>query len=101
MQYHGISGITPNVSTVVEYIANTAIAVKLTSIPPEISTIIAATAKIPITTEARKRSVNVVTDKKSGSEKVAKRQNATITTATNVSFFVARLFQKNIFMMPT
>ena len=34
MKYHGMFGITANVSTVVEYIANTAMAVKLTSIPP-------------------------------------------------------------------
>ena len=100
MKYHGMSGITAKVNTVVEYMANTAMAVKLTSIPPEINTIIAATARMPMTTDARIRSVSVVTDKKSGSEKVARIQNAMITTATNVSFFVARAFKEGMFMMP-
>jgi hypothetical protein len=42
IRYHGMSGQTASENVVVMYIADTATAVKLTSIPPEISTSIAA-----------------------------------------------------------
>ena len=96
---HGISGQTASVNTVVMYMADTAMAVKLTSIPPETRTSIAATARMPSTMEARRRSLSVVTERKFGSEIVATTQKATMTSATSVSFRVKKSLERKPVMM--
>ena len=70
---------------VVVYMAKAATAVKLTSIPPETSTSIAPTAKMPRTIPPRTRSVRVGMERKPGSTIAATAQKATMTAATSVS----------------
>ena len=76
--------------SVVVYIAKAATAVKLTSMPPETSTSIAPTAKMPSTMPPRRRSVSVGIERKPGSTTAATAQKARITTATSVSLRVDR-----------
>jgi hypothetical protein len=56
--------------------------------PPEISTNIAATAKIPRTIDALRISLTVVMERKLGSEIVAIQEKPRITRATRVSLRV-------------
>ena len=58
---------------------------KLTSMPPETSTSMAPTAKMPSTMPPRSRSVSVGIDRKPGSTTAATAQKARITPATSVS----------------
>ena len=74
--------------SVVVYMAKAATAVKLTSMPPETSTSIAPTAKMPSTMPPRRRSVSVGIDRKPGSTIAATAQKARITPATSVSLRV-------------
>ena len=86
--YHGTSMPYFTSVSVVVYMANAAIAVKLTSMPPEISTISTPMAKMPMTIELRSRSNSVGSDRKLRSASAATTQNATTTRKTRVSLRV-------------
>src|SRR6185312_3184826 len=79
-------------ASVVEYMAKAAIAVKLTSMPPETSTTSTPMAKMPVTMELRSRSKSVGSEKNAGSTTVVRMQNATTTKNTRVSLRVQSIF---------
>jgi len=81
-----------NISFVVTYSENIAMAVNERSIPPEIITIMVPRAKIPRTVLPRRVSNRLATEKKVGFMTPMINDNPTITRATMNSVFLRRLF---------
>ena len=80
--------------SVVEYMAKAAIAVKLTSMPPETSTSRTPMAKMPSTIELRSRSNRVGRETKEESTAVVSAQKATTTRKTSVSLRVQSILMR-------